>query len=521
MGDKDVLIPMSRIVRDTKNHRRSFNVDEYKEDRELVESMNSLGLLQAIRVTTVPTEAGEFLYKIISGDRRWCSADHLKWKEIKAVVEEDAIDERVFKARIAENCARKDMSPWQTCQVIADYRDVIGIFEKQEKGIRASIIDKSKNKPVTRLKEISRAVGLEEQMIRKYIDINENLIDESHKILHDNNEAAHKLKLKTLLGAISRTGLKQVIFLAEELGVTIPDDIYHRLQTRHKTTSPEILNKEKEHVKNKIINRKKRTFKDPKNPNQTLLWETLKGKKGEVSGARITVTLVIPQEVAGSLPDPTGDFDADEEKIRETIMSIAKSQSFQAFDNFKNEVNEPEKTSEGADSRQETGNEENDSRSDITEKIGSESTEFSGVSPLESRPKMYSTEEVERDENTSSQTKIPEESLKKSQRIADNLHQKGFTVVANYQKFIYEAEQKFNAQGGSNTDLKIIGYRLTSTKGYRLICYDGKSIEPHILNADDLMKYGITSIQVNIDGNGVLTSGEDLLIDKIPNENKQ
>ncbi|MCM2304928.1 MAG: ParB/RepB/Spo0J family partition protein, partial [Elusimicrobia bacterium] len=76
----------------------------------LADSIRADGLLQPIVVRKVP-EAGEALYQLVAGERRWLACQLLGWPEIPARVVDDPAGATATRKRLAENFHREDLTP--------------------------------------------------------------------------------------------------------------------------------------------------------------------------------------------------------------------------------------------------------------------------------------------------------------------------------------------------------------------------------------------------------------------------
>lgn len=130
-------IPIIKIVPGPTNPRRQIDKDSIF---DLAESMKTVGLIQAITVMSVGDK-----YEIISGERRYRAASHLKWKEISANVI-IATDEQVLEIQLIENLQREDVSP------IDEAAAFKSLLKKEKIDWLAAKIHKSKKYIADRLK---------------------------------------------------------------------------------------------------------------------------------------------------------------------------------------------------------------------------------------------------------------------------------------------------------------------------------------------------------------------------------
>lgn len=96
------------------NARRYFDPDGIE---SLARSLQEHGQLQPIVVRRLITEANEYVYEIIAGERRWRAARHAQIPYVTAyVIEVDDSDAR--RLMLAENLQRTELSPWDELQSI-------------------------------------------------------------------------------------------------------------------------------------------------------------------------------------------------------------------------------------------------------------------------------------------------------------------------------------------------------------------------------------------------------------------
>ncbi len=102
-GVQDIAIELIR--RNPAQPRRAFDEESL---RELVESIKSKGVLQAILVRPDPKETGKF--QIIAGERRWRAARAAGLSVVPAIVR-DADELELLEIGIIENVQRADLNP--------------------------------------------------------------------------------------------------------------------------------------------------------------------------------------------------------------------------------------------------------------------------------------------------------------------------------------------------------------------------------------------------------------------------
>lgn len=109
------VLPLENIFPDDSQPRKFF---DQKAMDELVESVTQQGILQPIMVRPsgtidLPKErAGQTIYKIVCGERRYRAAESVGLTEIPCVVR-DLSDDEVLEIQIVENLQRKDVNPME------------------------------------------------------------------------------------------------------------------------------------------------------------------------------------------------------------------------------------------------------------------------------------------------------------------------------------------------------------------------------------------------------------------------
>jgi ParB family chromosome partitioning protein len=110
MADNVRSLPLSAIVRSSRNPRKSFDQQALE---ELAASISEVGVIQPI----VVVRSGKLRYRIVAGERRWRAAKMAGLKRIPAVVRELKRTE-IAKLAFIENLQRRDLSPVEEANAI-------------------------------------------------------------------------------------------------------------------------------------------------------------------------------------------------------------------------------------------------------------------------------------------------------------------------------------------------------------------------------------------------------------------
>lgn len=132
-GEQVVSIPLHKIRPNPFQPRKVFDdIDE------IAESIKEEGVLQPIIVRKVADPTSEFLFEILSGERRWRGSKKAGKSHIPAIVREATEEDMKTKAAL-ENTARKDLNFIETMNcyhiLVEHYRDT---------GLVASKVGKSR-----------------------------------------------------------------------------------------------------------------------------------------------------------------------------------------------------------------------------------------------------------------------------------------------------------------------------------------------------------------------------------------
>jgi len=120
-GEQVVSIPLHKIRPNPFQPRKVFDdIDE------IAESIKEEGVLQPIIVRKVADPTSEFLFEILSGERRWRGSKKASKSHIPAIVREATEEDMKTKAAL-ENTARKDLNFVETMNcyhiLVEHYRD--------------------------------------------------------------------------------------------------------------------------------------------------------------------------------------------------------------------------------------------------------------------------------------------------------------------------------------------------------------------------------------------------------------
>jgi ParB family chromosome partitioning protein len=127
-GEQVVSIPLHKIRPNPFQPRKVFDdIDE------LAESIKEEGVLQPIIVRRVTDPTSEFLFEILSGERRWRGSKKAGKSHIPAIVREASEEDMKTKAAL-ENTARKDLNFVETMNcyhiLVEHYRDTVMVANK-------------------------------------------------------------------------------------------------------------------------------------------------------------------------------------------------------------------------------------------------------------------------------------------------------------------------------------------------------------------------------------------------------
>jgi ParB family transcriptional regulator, chromosome partitioning protein len=118
------LIKIDHIRPDPQQPRKIFDPQKQK---ELVESVRRLGILQPISVRFIP---GEQVYFIIAGERRYQAAHAAGLTELPCWVQRPE-EKAVLIHQIVENWQRADLHPFDLADALTQLRDTNGYTQKE------------------------------------------------------------------------------------------------------------------------------------------------------------------------------------------------------------------------------------------------------------------------------------------------------------------------------------------------------------------------------------------------------
>lgn len=121
------LIALQAIEPDPQNARKSFDKKKFA---ELVKSVKSKGVLQAILLRPLPGENGHAKYRIVAGERRFRAATEAGLTEIPAYVKALS-DEEAFSAGLVENLLREDLHPLDEAEGYLRLREELKLSVRQ------------------------------------------------------------------------------------------------------------------------------------------------------------------------------------------------------------------------------------------------------------------------------------------------------------------------------------------------------------------------------------------------------
>ncbi len=117
------LLKVSQLRPNPHQPRREFPPEHLK---SLADSIAKEGVIQPI----VVRKAGDSLYEIIVGERRWRAAQMAGLKEIPAVVRE-ATDEQMLEVALVENIFREDLNAIDRAMAYRRYCEAFGLSADQ------------------------------------------------------------------------------------------------------------------------------------------------------------------------------------------------------------------------------------------------------------------------------------------------------------------------------------------------------------------------------------------------------
>lgn len=127
-GEQVMSIPLHKIRPNPFQPRKAFDdIDE------LAASIREEGVLQPVIVRKVTDPTSEFLYELLSGERRWRASKKAGKSHIPAIIREASEEDMKTKAAL-ENTARKDLNFVETMNcyqiLVEHYRDTESVANK-------------------------------------------------------------------------------------------------------------------------------------------------------------------------------------------------------------------------------------------------------------------------------------------------------------------------------------------------------------------------------------------------------
>src|SRR3990172_8207458 len=127
-GEQVMSIPLHKIRPNPFQPRKVFDdIDE------LAASIKEEGVLQPVIVRKVTDPTSEFLYELLSGERRWRASKKAGKSHIPAIIREASEEDMKTKAAL-ENTARKDLNFIETMNcyqiLVEHYRDTESVANK-------------------------------------------------------------------------------------------------------------------------------------------------------------------------------------------------------------------------------------------------------------------------------------------------------------------------------------------------------------------------------------------------------
>lgn len=127
-GEQVMSIPLHKIRPNPFQPRKAFDdIDE------LAASIKEEGVLQPVIVRKVTDPTSEFLYELLSGERRWRASKKAGKSHIPAIIREASEEDMKTKAAL-ENTARKDLNFVETMNcyqiLVEHYRDTESVANK-------------------------------------------------------------------------------------------------------------------------------------------------------------------------------------------------------------------------------------------------------------------------------------------------------------------------------------------------------------------------------------------------------
>ena len=127
-GEQVMSIPLHKIRPNPFQPRKAFDdIDE------LAASIKEEGVLQPVIVSKVTDPTSEFLYELLSGERRWRASKKAGKSHIPAIIREASEEDMKTKAAL-ENTARKDLNFIETMNcyqiLVEHYRDTESVANK-------------------------------------------------------------------------------------------------------------------------------------------------------------------------------------------------------------------------------------------------------------------------------------------------------------------------------------------------------------------------------------------------------
>ena len=123
VGARYVEIPVTAIIPNPRQPRRSFDEDALE---ELAESIKQVGLLQPVVVRA----AGPGRYELIMGERRWRASQRAGLTEIGAIVKQTQ-DNDLLRDALIENLHRQQLDPLEEAAAYQQLLDDFGATHEQ------------------------------------------------------------------------------------------------------------------------------------------------------------------------------------------------------------------------------------------------------------------------------------------------------------------------------------------------------------------------------------------------------
>lgn len=196
--DRISSLPVDRIQRGRFQPRRDFDPDSL---RELADSIAAQGVIQPI----VVRPAGEDVYEIVAGERRWRAARQAGLSDIPVVVRE--VDEQTAIAiALIENIQRDDLNPLEEADALQRLLEEFGLTHQQ----------------------VAEAVGKSRTTVTNLLRLLELNDDVKQSLLQGRLEMGHARALLGLKGPKQSTAAGEVA--SRGLSVRETEKLVRRLQ---------------------------------------------------------------------------------------------------------------------------------------------------------------------------------------------------------------------------------------------------------------------------------------------------